>query len=44
MLGVSQRAVVVIDPKGVIRHRKSVFPIFRPGDDEVIEAIRSAGA
>lgn len=44
MLGVSQRAVVVIDPKGVIRYRKSVFPIFRPGDDEVIEAIRSAGA
>jgi peroxiredoxin Q/BCP len=43
LLGVSQRAVVVIDPQGVIRYRKSVFPIFRPGDDEVIEAIRSAG-
>lgn len=42
LLGVSQRAVVVIDPKGVVRYRKSVFPIFRPGDDEVIEAIRSA--
>lgn len=44
LLGVSQRAVVVIDPKGVIRYRKSVFPIFRPGDDEVIGAIRSAVA
>lgn len=42
LLGGSQRAVIVIDPKGVIRYRKSVLPIFRPGDDEVIEAIRSA--
>lgn len=42
LLGGSQRAVIVIDPQGVIRHRKSVLPIFRPGDDEVIQAIRSA--
>lgn len=42
LLGGSQRAVIVIDPKGVIRYRRSVIPIFRPGDDEVIEAIRNA--
>ena len=44
LLGGSQRAVIVIDPRGVIRYRKSVFPFFRPGDDEVIEAIRSAAS
>ena len=44
LLGGSQRAILVIGPDGVIRHRKSVLPIFRPGDDEVIEAIRAAGA
>lgn len=44
LLGGSQRAVIVIDPQGVIRYRKSVLPIFRPGDDEVISAIRNAGA
>ncbi|MCI0490524.1 MAG: peroxiredoxin [Blastocatellia bacterium] len=44
LLGVSQRAVIVIDANGVIRYRKSVFPLFRPGDDEVIEAIRAAAA
>jgi thioredoxin-dependent peroxiredoxin len=42
LLGGSQRAVIVIDPQGVIRYRKAVLPIFRPGDDEVIEAIRNA--
>ena len=42
MLGGSQRAVIVIDREGVIRYRKSVVPIFRPTDDEVISAIRSA--
>jgi len=42
LLGGSQRAVIVIDPKGVIRYRKSVIPIFRPSDDEVINAIRDA--
>ncbi|MFY9555377.1 MAG: peroxiredoxin family protein [Blastocatellia bacterium] len=42
LLGGSQRAVIVIDAKGVIRYRKSVIPFFRPGDDEVIQAIRNA--
>jgi thioredoxin-dependent peroxiredoxin len=42
LLGGSQRAVIVIDPNGIIRHRKSVIPIFRPSDDEVINAIRDA--
>ena len=42
LFGGSQRAVIVIDSNGVIRHRKSVIPFFRPGDDEVIEAIRAA--
>jgi peroxiredoxin Q/BCP len=42
LFGGSQRAVIVIDANGVIRYRKSVVPFFRPGDDEVIEAIRSA--
>lgn len=42
LLGVSQRAVIVIDPHGLISYRKSVFPIFRPSDDEVINAIREA--
>lgn len=42
LLGGSQRAVIVIDPQGVIRYRKSVLPIFRPGDDEVIDSIRKA--
>ncbi|HWN98836.1 MAG TPA: peroxiredoxin [Blastocatellia bacterium] len=43
-LGGSQRAVIVIDARGVIRYRRSVVPIFRPGDDEVIKAIREASA
>lgn len=42
LLGGSQRAVIVIDPVGVVTYRKSVLPIFRPGDDEVIKAIRKA--
>ena len=42
--GGSQRAVIVIDPQGVVRYRKSVFPFFRPEDDEVINAIRSAAS
>jgi thioredoxin-dependent peroxiredoxin len=41
---ISQRAVIVIDKEGVIRYRKSVLPIFRPTDDEVIAAIKSASA
>lgn len=44
LLGGSQRAVIIIDPKGFIRYRKSVVPIFRPTDDDVINAIRSAAA
>jgi len=36
--------VIVIDPKGVIRHRRSVVPFFRPGDDEVLDAIRNAAS
>lgn len=42
LFGGAQRAVIVIDPQGVIRYRRSVVPFFRPGDDEVIEAIRDA--
>jgi thioredoxin-dependent peroxiredoxin len=42
IFGGSQRGVIVIDKKGVIRYRKSVLPIFRPSDDEVISAIRQA--
>ncbi|MEK6320539.1 MAG: peroxiredoxin [Acidobacteriota bacterium] len=44
LLGGSQRAVIVINPKGVIHYRKSKLPVFRPEDDEVIEAIRSASS
>ncbi|HSQ20081.1 MAG TPA: peroxiredoxin family protein [Blastocatellia bacterium] len=44
LLGGSQRAVIVIDPNGVIRYRRSVIPVFRPSDDEVIEAIRNASS
>jgi peroxiredoxin Q/BCP len=44
ILGGSQRAVIVIDRAGVIRYRKTVLPIFRPSDDEVIAAIKAAGA
>ena len=44
LLGGSQRAVIVIDPLGIIHYRKSVLPIFRPDDDEVIQAIRSAAS
>jgi peroxiredoxin Q/BCP len=42
LLGGSQRAVIVIDPSGVVRYRKSIFPFFRPADDEVIRAIHEA--
>jgi peroxiredoxin Q/BCP len=44
LLGGSQRAVIVIDPKGIIRYHKSIFPFFRPSDNEEIEAIRSAAS
>ena len=42
ILGGSQRAVIVIDPQGLVHYRKSILPVFRPEDDEVLEAIRSA--
>ncbi|MFN0084096.1 MAG: peroxiredoxin [Blastocatellia bacterium] len=38
----TRRGVVVIDAKGRIRFRKVVLPIFRPSDDEVLEAIKQA--
>jgi peroxiredoxin Q/BCP len=41
ILGTSQRAVVILDADGIIRYRKSVLPVFRPTDDEVISAIKS---
>ncbi|MEZ5428311.1 MAG: peroxiredoxin [Pyrinomonadaceae bacterium] len=41
--GRSARAVVVIDRDGVIRHHKTQsLSLFRPTDDEVLEAIRKA--
>jgi peroxiredoxin len=37
------RSVFVIDAQGVIRHRKvQPLGLFRPKDDEVLEAIRAA--
>jgi peroxiredoxin Q/BCP len=42
LFGGSQRAVIVVDKEGVIRYRKSVMPMFRPTDDEVLKAIRAA--
>jgi len=44
ILGGSQRAIIVIDGQGTIRYRKSILPIFRPTDDEVIIAINRVGA
>ena len=44
ILGGSQRAVIIIDSEGRIRFRKRVFLCFRPTDDEVLNAIRAAGA
>lgn len=44
LFGGAQRAVIVIDPAGVVRYRKSVIPFFRPADDEVIQAIKDASA
>ncbi len=42
LFGGSQRAVIVIDKQGVIRYRKAVMPMFRPTDDDVLNAIREA--
>jgi peroxiredoxin len=38
----TRRGVIVIDREGVIRFRKVVMPIFRPTDDEVLDAINEA--
>ncbi|MBL8187408.1 MAG: peroxiredoxin [Acidobacteria bacterium] len=40
----TRRGVVIIGQDGVIRFRKVVVPIFRPGDDEVLAAIREVQA
>lgn len=41
--GRSARAVVVIDADGVVRHRQvQPLSLFRPKDDQVLEAIRAA--
>jgi peroxiredoxin Q/BCP len=43
--GRSARAVVVIDPAGKISYRKvEALSLFRPKDEEVLAAIRAAGA
>ncbi len=43
--GRAARAVVVIDKNGVIRHKQiQSLSIFRPKDEEIIEAIRLANA
>ncbi len=35
----TKRGVVVIDRDGYIRYRREIFPLFRPSDDSVLEAI-----
>ena len=41
--GRSARAVVVIDKNGIVRHHQvQSLSLFRPKDDEVLEAIRNA--
>ena len=40
----TRRGIVIIGQDGVIRFRKVVVPIFRPGDDEVLAAIREVQA
>jgi peroxiredoxin Q/BCP len=43
MPGKAARAVVVIDATGTVRYRKvEKLALFRPDDDEIIEAIRAA--
>jgi thioredoxin-dependent peroxiredoxin len=39
----TKRGVVVIDAEGFVRYRRTVLPIFRPTDDEVLAAIAEAG-
>lgn len=36
----TRRGVVVIDKDGYVRYRKVVLPIFRPTDDEVLQALQ----
>jgi hypothetical protein len=38
----TRRGVIIIDREGIIRFRKVVMPIFRPADDEVLNAINEA--
>lgn len=38
----TKRGVVVIDKNGVIRYRRTLVPIFRPTDDEILSAIAQA--
>lgn len=38
----TRRGVVVIDKDGRIRFRKVVLPVFRPSDDEILDALREA--
>ena len=38
----TRRGVIVINKEGIIRFRKVVMPIFRPTDDEVLDAINEA--
>lgn len=40
----TRRGVVIIGQDGIIRFRKVVVPIFRPGDDEVLAAIQEVQA
>jgi peroxiredoxin Q/BCP len=35
----ARRGVIVIDKEGVIRYRRTLFPLFRPTDDEIINSI-----
>lgn len=37
----TRRGVIVIDQAGYVRFRKVVLPIFRPSDDEVLDAIQA---
>jgi peroxiredoxin len=37
----TRRGFVVIDKDGIVRARQVVMPIFRPSDDEVLDAINA---
>jgi peroxiredoxin Q/BCP len=36
----TKRGVVVVGPDGVIRYRKVVLPVFRPDEDDILNAVR----